>query len=112
VVSTLEENILVYDSDSTDTYEPEPIDTSEVQLDREVLELTETLAKNTHEMWAQERKAEGWTYGGERDDAEKKHPSLVPYEELTDDEKEYDRKTAMETLKVMLVLGYRIEKAP
>lgn len=103
---------MVYEPDSTDTYEPHPIDTSEVQLDKEILELTEKLAKNTHEMWAQERKAKGWTYGDERDDAQKKHPSLVPYEELTDDEKEFDRKTAIETLKVMRVLGYRIEKTP
>jgi ryanodine receptor 2 len=56
--------------------------------------------------------AEGWCYGLRRDEEEKTHPSLVPYDELPEPEKEYDRSTAMETLKVLLALGYRIEKAP
>lgn len=37
-------------------------------------------------------------------------PCLVPYSELSDDEKEYDRKTALETLKVITAFGYKIEK--
>ena len=103
-VSPLEEKVLVY--------EPEPIDTSKVQLSDEILELTEQLAENAHEVWAQRRKAEGWTYGPRRDEDKKTHPSLVPYKDLPEEEKDYDRSTAMETLKVMLALGYRIEKAP
>ena len=93
-------------------YEPEPIDTSKVLLNDEILELTEILAKNAHEVWAEQRKAQGWRYGDHRDDARKEHPSMVPYEDLSEEEKEYDRRTAMETLKVMLALGYRIEKRP
>lgn len=91
-------------------YKPKPIDTSDVQLDEEILELTEQLAENAHEVWARRRLAEGWRYGPQRDEARKEHPSLVPYEELSESEKEYDRSTAMETLKVMLAMGYRIEK--
>ncbi len=91
-------------------YDPEPIDTSGVQLDKEILELTEELAENAHEVWARRRLAEGWRYGPRRDEARKEHPSLVPYKDLPESEKEYDRSTAMETLKVMLALGYRIEK--
>jgi hypothetical protein len=91
-------------------YEPKPIDTSKVNLSDEIFDLTEHLAKNAHEVWAQQRMGEGWHYGPRRDEAKKEHPSLVPYKNLAESEKEYDRRTAMETLKVLLALGYRIEK--
>lgn len=91
------------------SYKPEPIDTSNVTLTAEHLKLTELLAKNTHELWAQQRFAEGWKYGPKRDDTRKEHPCLVPYEELPESEKEYDRITALGTLKTLLAFGYRIE---
>ena len=103
-VSHLEEKDLVY--------EPKPIDTSKVNLSEEILELTEQLAENTHEVWAQQRKAEGWAYGPRRDERKKEHPSLVPYKDLPESEKNYDRRTAMDTLKVIMALGYRIKKGP
>lgn len=91
-------------------YKPAPRDTSGVKLPHEIRELTELLAKNTHENWSKQRMAEGWRYGPRRDDAKKEHPSLIPYEELSESEKEYDRTTAMETVKTILALGYRIVK--
>ncbi len=91
-------------------YRPVPRDTSGVKLPREISELTELLASNTHENWARQRMADGWRYGPKRDDEKKEHPSLVPYEQLSESEKEYDRTTAMETVKTILALGYRIEK--
>jgi hypothetical protein len=91
-------------------YNPKPVDTSKIALSKEILELTEHLAENAHDIWAKQRMAEGWTYGLRRDDKEKKHPDLVPYKDLPDSEKEYDRKAAMETLKAIIALGYRIEK--
>ncbi len=91
-------------------FRPRPIDTSEVMLNPNVLELTEKLAKNTHDVWAQGRLAEGWQYGPGRNDENKTHPDLIPYEELAESEKEYDRNTAMQTLKAIIALGYRIEK--
>jgi hypothetical protein len=90
--------------------EPKPIDTSNIQLSDDLLELTELLAENAHDTWAKMRMEEGWTYGPERDDPTKKHPDLVPYSDLPASEKEYDRKMSMETLKVIIELGYRIEK--
>jgi ryanodine receptor 2 len=51
---------------------------------------------------------EGWTYGPERDGQAKTHPCLVPYDELPEDEKEYDRTTALETLRAMVKPGYYI----
>lgn len=93
------------------SYKPKPIDTSAAALNEEILKLTELLAKNAHDIWARQRLAEGWRYGPIRDDAEKQHPCLVPYEDLPESEKQYDRNAAMETLKAILALGYRIESS-
>jgi len=93
-------------------YEPQPIDTSHVELDSEIRELTEQLAKNAHDVWALERMEHGWRFGKKRNDRKKTHPSLVPYEELPPEEKEYDRKTAIQTLKALLAMDYHIEKKP
>jgi ryanodine receptor 2 len=91
-------------------YTPNPIDTSNVLLPASLNELTEHLAQNTHEVWARQRTAQGWTFGPQRDDAKKQHPDLIPYDELPDGEKEFDRLTAMETLKVIVALGYVLSK--
>ena len=93
-------------------YKPAPIDTSAVTLPPSLNELQERLAENAHDVWAAQRLAQGWTHGERRDDASKKHPCLVPYEQLPESEKEYDRQAAMQTLKAIVALGYRIEKAP
>lgn len=91
-------------------YIPKPIDTSDVVLTDDILELTELLAKNTHEIWAENRIKEGWVYGIVRDDAKKHHPCLIPYEELPESEKDYDRDTSMQTLKLIMKLGYKVIK--
>ena len=91
-------------------YQPNPIDTSEVILDEEILSLGEILAKNTHEVWSKGRLDTGWKFGAERNDEKKLHPCLVEYELLSEAEKEYDRRTAMETLKLIVKLGYEIKK--
>lgn len=91
-------------------YLPNPAETSDVELPAELLPLIEEMAKNVHEVWAKNRMAEGWTYGPVRDDAGKKHPCLLPYEELPESEKEYDRATSQETLKLILKLGFGISK--
>jgi hypothetical protein len=93
------------------SYQPAPLDTSDVVLTTEIGELMELLARHVHDVWARQRLADGWRYGTERNDSRKEHPGLRPYEQLSDVEKEYDRKTAAETLKAIIVLGYRIEKA-
>jgi hypothetical protein len=90
------------------TYVPKPLDTGDVQLPDGLQELMERLAENTHEVWAAQRIAEGWTYGPSRNDAAKKHPCLVPYDQLPESEREYDRRTAAEVLKAIVTLGYRI----
>ena len=91
-------------------YKPNPIKTDDVTLDDSLLALCEEIAKNTHEVWAAGRIADGWSYGPVRDDAAKKHPCLIPYEELSEKEKAYDRATSFETLKLVTKLGYTITK--
>lgn len=90
------------------TYNPNPVDTTDIQLPEELVQLTEPLARHVHEVWSKWRIAEGWKYGLKRNDELKETPCLVPYDELEEGEKEYDRKTALETLKYILSLGYNI----
>ena len=91
-------------------YVPKPIDTSKIVLSDEILDLVELLSKNTHEVWSVGKLEEGWTYGELLDQEKKQHPSLIPYEELSDVQKDYDRNTSIETLKVLIALGFEIKK--
>ena len=91
-------------------YIPHPVDTSDVPLSDEIVELGELLARNTHEVWAAGRIQDGWVYGPERDDEKRHHPCIVNYEELSEEEKDYDRRTAGETLKLILKLGFKITR--
>ena len=95
---------------SKNIYRPHPIDTKEVVLPKELEDLAEDIAKNVHEVWSAGRMKDGWTYGEERNDAKRQHPCLVPYEELSEEEKEYDRNTSVETIKLILKLGFKITK--
>ena len=92
------------------TYQPKPLDTTAVELSASLAALLERLAENTHEVWAATRIAQGWRHGPARDDAAKRHPCLVPYADLPESEKAYDRATAAETLKAIVKLGYHIEE--
>ena len=91
-------------------YAPAPLDTSRVALSPAVLELTELLARHAHEVWAGQRLKDGWKYGPRRDDASLEHPCLVPYDRLPESERQYDRNAALETLKAIIALGFRVER--
>lgn len=97
-------------SERKESYIPKPIDTSDVVLPKQLDGLIEQMSENVHEVWAESRMSQGWTYGKERSDALKQHPCLVPYEELPEEEKAYDRDTALGTLKLIIKLGFRISK--
>ena len=92
-------------------YEPKPMDTRDVILPEELLALTEKIAENVHDVWAAGRIAEGWTYGEKKDAEKKTTPLLVPYSDLPESEKDYDRNTALETIKGILKMGYVITAA-
>ena len=91
-------------------YQPKPIDTSDIELPDELNNLIEKLAENNHDIWALQRIQEGWTYGPKRDDSKKEHPELVPYDELPESEKDYDRNSALETIKAIMASGYGFKK--
>lgn len=92
------------------SYVPAPVDTTGVALPEELGELVEIMSKNVHEVWAETRIKQGWSWGPTRDDANKQHPCLIAYEELSDDEKVFDRNSAVETLKLILKNGFKIKK--
>lgn len=91
-------------------YIPKIDDSINIILPNQLTRLVEQMAKSVHETWAASRISQGWTYGEQRDDEKKTHPCLVPYEELPEEEKEYDRNTAISTLKFIMKLGYKITK--
>lgn len=93
-----------------ESYMPKPIDTTDIELTDELKMLVEQMSENVHEVWAKTRIKQGWTYGLERSDKLKTHPCLVPYNELSEEEKEYDRNTSISTLKLILKLGFKISK--
>ena len=93
-----------------DTYDPNPIDTAGIELPAELEDLVERLAESNHDHWARRRIGEGWRYGPQRDEEVKSHPDLVPYHLLTEEEKEYDRTSVIETIKAILALGYEVRR--
>lgn len=89
-------------------YEPVPLDLSGIELEDDLDELREAIAENAHEVWALGRKKEGWSYGPKRDDQLKQTPDMVPYSQLPDSEKQYDRDMAINTIKLLKKLGYEL----
>ena len=90
------------------SYRPNPLITHQTSIPDFLLPLVERLAANVHDLWADKRMAEGWTYGPEKNVVLKQTPFLVPYDELPETEKETDRLMVRETVKAMLTLGYRV----
>lgn len=91
-------------------YKPAPVDTRKIQLPAALEMLTEQMARNTHDLWAANRMAEGWTWGPVRNETLLQHPDLVPYDQLPESEKTYDRMISSEILKFILSIGYEIKK--
>ncbi len=91
---------------SIKNYIPKPLNTDDIALPEGLEALTEALSKNVHEVWAAGRIAAGWKYGPVRDEIKKEHPCLIPYEDLSEEEKDYDRATALSTIKYIIASGY------
>jgi len=73
--------------------------------------LVERLAEHVHDRWAEGRLREGWRFGPERNDQLKTMSTLVPYADLPEQEKEFDRVTALATLRFLHREGYRLVAA-
>jgi len=93
-------------------YEPTPIPTGHIVLSDEIIELVEILAEHAHDIWAAQRIQDGWTFGPQRNDAERRHPCLIAYPQLTKNEQDYDRIMVVESIRAMLALGFTISRAP
>ena len=46
--------------------------------------------EESHDVWAKAKQDDGWVYGPTKDKEKKTHPSLVPYDQLSDSEKYKD----------------------
>ena len=92
-------------------YEPKSLDLTRVQIPAYLTNLVEQLAEITHDNWLRQRLADGWRHGQSRNDLLKEHPCIVPYDDLPESEKEYDRKISQGVIQAMLALGYRVESA-
>ena len=90
-------------------YEPKSLDLTRVQIPADLINLVEQLAEITHDNWLKQRLADGWRHGQSRNDLLKEHPCIVPYDDLPESEKEYDRKISLGVIQAMLALGYRVE---
>lgn len=102
--------LVTISTDNMKTYSPKPIDLSDVELTDDLNDLREAIAENAHDIWAVERQEQGWSYGPKRDDVKKENPCMVPYSQLSEEEKDMDRQMAMNTLKLLKKLGYDLIK--
>jgi hypothetical protein len=89
-------------------YIPTPLDTSNVRLPTSLAALRERLAAHCHDVWAEHRIEEGWTAGPEYSSQSKTHPCLVPFHSMPEDEQQFDRRFADETIKAIIALGFEI----
>jgi len=92
-------------------YEPKSLDLTNVQISADLVNLVEQLAEITHDNWVRQRLADGWRQGQRRNDLQKEHPGIVPYDDLPESEKEYDRKISLGVVQAMIALGYRVESS-
>jgi hypothetical protein len=82
----------------------------EDDIPKELQSVIESLAERAHEHWTAQRIRDGWTWGPERDDQARTHPCLVPYADLRESDREYDRRVVIGALKALLELGFRIAR--
>lgn len=87
------------------TFEPKPFNSSRSILSPTLNELVEMLAENTHEMWAKIRMEEGYKFGRKDDENKKILTSLLPYFFLLEEDKEKNRVSARELVKVITSMG-------
>ena len=68
----------------------------------------ELLAEMEHERWSGERVSQGWTLGPDRDDTARRTPYLVPYADLPEAIKDYDRTPVRDIPRLLAGIGFRV----
>ena len=69
------------------------------------------LAQLEHERWTAERLRHGWTLGQVRDEARRRHPSLVPWADLPEPQREKDRQVVRGLPSMLADAGLAIVRA-
>ncbi|XP_067629181.1 ryanodine receptor isoform X7 [Eurosta solidaginis] len=92
-------------------YDPQPIDTIQVQLNNDLETLIQKFSEHYHDAWASRRLESGWSYGEIRSETDRKHPRLKPYNMISDYERGRYRDPVRECLKALLSIGWRIEQS-
>lgn len=68
----------------------------------------ELLSRMEHDRWWRDREADGWTLAPEKDVERKKSPYLIPWEELPEEIRGYDRDTVRGLPVFLAEAGFRI----
>ena len=72
----------------------------------------ERMAELEHGRWNVERLRDGWRFGRPRDDARKLHDCLVPWENLPENIREYDRNSIRAFPKILSEAGLEVFRRP
>lgn len=63
--------------------------------------------EQSHESWLKEKQATGWTYGPTKDVVKKEHPCMVPYAELSPEQRKKDFLFVNTVKNMAVVMGWR-----
>jgi hypothetical protein len=75
-------------------------------------EEVEILGRMEHDRWMDDLRKRGWRYApGKKDPAKKTHPCLVPWEQLSDEVKDYDRNFIRELPKILAEVDLQVYRA-
>ncbi len=66
----------------------------------------ETMARTEHDRWSWDKRLNGWIFGNIKDNSKKTHPGLIPYEDLSESEKEKDRELVRLIPSLLKDIGY------
>lgn len=72
--------------------------------------MMEKLAEAAHMVWMEGKLRDGWKYGPVTDKEKKIHSCLVPYDQLTEPDRESDRDMVRGIPRILAAAGYKIVK--
>eukprot|EP00002_Diphylleia_rotans_P021370 TRINITY_DN4160_c0_g1_i4.p1 TRINITY_DN4160_c0_g1~~TRINITY_DN4160_c0_g1_i4.p1 ORF type:complete len:1093 (+),score=211.13 TRINITY_DN4160_c0_g1_i4:154-3432(+) len=90
-------------------YNPRIMNIAGINIDF-IKDLIDVIAEHVHDQWTLTKLNDGWKYDPVRDNGKKQHPMMVPYKDLTENEKSYDKNMAKQSIRLIVSLGYTIKK--